>query len=74
MQKKVGRVVLIEVVIRNLVGDGCAEQHGGLVRPAPRDISNRIAATSEHQEGKIKGLNVFNAGGMALENMRRKQV
>lgn len=57
--------VLKVVVVRQLVGDICAEGHSGLIGPAPRHIADGVAATAEEQQWKVVFLDKLNTLGMS---------
>ena len=67
MQLEVRGVVLEEVIVRNLVGDGNSCQNGSLVRPATRYVTHSVSPSAEHKQRHVEGLHVLHAFGVAVQ-------
>mmetsp|Transcript_20578 Transcript_20578/g.48498 ORF Transcript_20578/g.48498 Transcript_20578/m.48498 type:complete len:426 (-) Transcript_20578:122-1399(-) len=66
VQTVIGSEVLEVIVERELVLHLLSRQHGGLVRPAPGDVPERVSASAQHQHRHVEASNVLDAVRVTL--------
>ena len=71
VQPVVGAVVLKIIIVRQRIFDVGPQQNCGLVRPHPRHVAKRVAASAEHQHRDPEALHVRHAVGVTCHSRSR---